>query len=73
MMSFLTSFCGFSEAKLGVIEGESLNRSSIPEVGRGVFSTVFVVSVFLAVDVSAAAETITVTKLKPKLKDKEKT
>jgi len=58
MISFFTSFCGFSVVKLGVTEGESLNKSSIPEVDWGVLSTAFVASVFSAVDASAAAETI---------------
>ena len=58
MISFFTSFCGFSAAKLGVSEGESLNRSSIPEAEWGVLSTVFGGLLFSAVDAAEAAETI---------------
>ena len=62
MISFFRSFCGFSGVKLGVTEGESLNKSSIPEVDWrvdwGVLSIAFGASVFSASDASAAAETI---------------
>lgn len=67
MISFFTSFCGFAGAKLDIKEGESLNRSSIPDADWGVFSTAFGGTVFSAVDTSAAAETvIIVIKLQPK-------
>lgn len=63
IISLFKSFWGFSGAELGVTEGESLNKSSIPEVDWGVLSTDFTASVFLDVEVSAAAATITSTKL----------
>jgi len=65
IISFLTSFCGFTGAKLGVIENESLNRSSIPGADKGVLSTAFGGPVFSAVDTSAAAETNIAIKVQP--------
>lgn len=56
-MSFLTSFLGFSDAIGSDMAGESLNRSSIPEVGLGLglLSTGFVRSVFPVASTSPAA------------------
>ena len=45
MISFFTSFWGFSVIE--VVKGESLNKSSIPELDWGLFSTVFA-GVFLS-------------------------
>jgi len=67
IISFLTSFCGFPGVKLGIIEGESLKRSSIPLADGGVLlSAAFSGLVFSAVDTSAAAETVISKKLQPK-------
>lgn len=54
MISFFTSFWGFSETGVAN-KGESVNRSSIPEVDLLLLSTGFDGPVFSAVDTSSAA------------------
>lgn len=54
MISFFTSFWGFCETE-GVTKGESVNRSSIPEVDLLLLSTGFGGTIFSAVNASSAA------------------